>query len=128
VILYLAARYTRKDEIREYAKRLAAAGHIISATWFDEPHAGEATMDEVGDELLRVYAHRDLAEIRDADAIVFYSETEHTHNRRGGRHVEFGYALGLGKRIIVVGPLENIFHHLPHIEHFADTEDVARML
>src|SRR5271166_4676772 len=121
MILYLAARYTRKEEIREYAKKFEVAGHIVSATWFDEPHDGQATMAEVGDELMRVYADRDLAEIRQANAIVFYSETEHTHNRRGGRHVEFGYALGLGKRIIVVGPKENIFHHLPQVEHFADT-------
>ena len=32
--------------------------------------------------------------------------------RRGGRHVEYGVALGLGKLTAIVGPRENIFHHL----------------
>jgi hypothetical protein len=35
---------------------------------------------------------------------------------RGGHHVEFGYALAQGKRIILVGHRENVFNYLPEIE------------
>jgi nucleoside 2-deoxyribosyltransferase len=128
MILYLAARYSRKDEIREYAKRFENAGHQVSATWFDEPHDGQVTMAEVCVNLLQTYAQRDFDEIKQANAIVFYSETDQTMNKRGGRHVEFGYALGLGKRIIVVGPKENIFHYLPVVEHFSDMDDVVMFI
>ena len=41
---------------------------------------------------------------------------------RGGRHVEFGMAIAAQKRIVVIGPRENIFHWLPMIEQF-DTFD-----
>jgi hypothetical protein len=38
----------------------------------------------------------------------------------GGRHVEFGLALAQGKRMIMVGPRENVFHYLlPDSQIFA---------
>ena len=37
---------------------------------------------------------------------------------RGGRHAEFGIALALGKRVIVIGPRENVFHALPAVERY----------
>lgn len=37
---------------------------------------------------------------------------------RGARHVEFGLALGTGKRLLVVGYRENIFHVLPAVEYY----------
>lgn len=37
---------------------------------------------------------------------------------RGGRHVEFGLAVAWEKRIVVIGPQENIFHWLPMVEHY----------
>jgi hypothetical protein len=37
---------------------------------------------------------------------------------RGGRHVEFGYALGIRKRVILVGPRQHVFHCLPEVEHY----------
>lgn len=42
---------------------------------------------------------------------------------RGGRHVEFGMALALGKRVIVVGPRENVFHLLPEVEVHVNWND-----
>lgn len=43
---------------------------------------------------------------------------------RGGRHVEFGMALAMDKRLVVVGPRENVFHLLPAVEQF-DTWPLA---
>ena len=128
MILYLAARYSRKAEILKHAEEFVAAGHTVSATWFDEPHDGQTQLNEVSEDLLKVYAQRDLDEIRQADALVFYSESDQTMNRRGGRHVEFGYALALGKMIFVVGPHENIFHYLPNVKHFDTTKSVLEAL
>ena len=39
---------------------------------------------------------------------------------KGGRHVEHGYAMALGKRIVVVGPREHVFHTDPATEVYAD--------
>jgi len=61
-----------------------------------------------------------------ADCILCFTEepTEHVSwAARGGRHVEFGVALAMGKRLCVVGPRENIFHHLPRVEQFRSLDD-----
>jgi hypothetical protein len=47
---------------------------------------------------------------------------EPRNNSRGGRHIEFGMALGLGKRLTIIGPRETVFHHLDEIEWFQTTE------
>jgi hypothetical protein len=47
---------------------------------------------------------------------------------KGGRHVEYGLALGLGKRLIICGPRENIFHTLPQVEHYPDWWHLALAL
>ena len=57
--------------------------------------------------------------------MLFYSEHPDTATVRGGRHVEFGMALALGKPIFVYGHKENIFHYLPQVEH---TENVVESL
>jgi hypothetical protein len=41
---------------------------------------------------------------------------------RGGRHVEFGIAFAKEKRLMIVGPRENIFHWLPSVEVYPDFE------
>jgi len=43
---------------------------------------------------------------------------------RGERHVVFGIALAAGKRICIVGPRENIFHHLFAVEWYATVADL----
>lgn len=46
---------------------------------------------------------------------------------RGGRHVEFGMALALAKRCIVIGPRENVFHLLPQVEQYDSWEQYLAM-
>jgi len=125
--LYLAARYTRKDEIRGYAYYLTTEGfYTITSTWFLEPHDPAVTLAEVTPANLQEYAHRDLAEIDAADALLLFSESDQTWNKRGGRHVEYGYALAKGKRIFVVGPHENIFHYVQGVTHFDTLDDFVK--
>ena len=37
---------------------------------------------------------------------------------KGGRHVEFGLGLAQGKRMIIVGPREHVFHTADGVEQF----------
>lgn len=83
---YFAARWERRDEIRELVRGLPTTSRWLS--------------QEVG-------ASGDLDDIRAADCLCLF--TEKGSFPRGGRMVEFGYALALGKRMIVIGPDENIF-------------------
>ena len=47
-----------------------------------------------------------------ADAVIVFTEMPNSVLATGGSHVEFGLALAQGKRVIVVGPRENVFHYL----------------
>lgn len=122
--VYLAAPYSSKEEIRRYAAQLNTLGLEVTAQWLDEPHAATIPFTSRDPEELREFARRDVDDIARADAFVFFSLDPEQPTKRGGRHVELGIALAMKKRIIVVGPRENIFHFLPEIE-VAPTWDQA---
>jgi len=77
-------------------------------------------MGDNPDLFYRELALADIQDIDRAEAILLYSEDPTVGVPRGGRHVEFGYALAKGKRLFVIGPKENIFHCVDGVEHFAD--------
>lgn len=114
--VYVAAQYARKREIRECSAILRDAGYEVVSTWHLEPHEANVTLAECGNDLLREYALRDLGEILQCEAFIFVAEDQHNQPPRGGRHVEFGYALAHYKRVLVIGDRENMFHYLGDIE------------
>lgn len=116
--VYIAARYSRREEASFYATVLREAGHIVTSDWHEETqYAPTVTMKEIPDADLIFMANRDIEQLANAGAVLFLSESPEQPIVRGARHVEFGYALAMAKRIIVIGPKENIFHYLPSIEH-----------
>jgi hypothetical protein len=127
--VYLAARYSRKNEIKEYSYDLMEIPDLkVTASWLDELHAPDSVMSDVSDDLLEHYADVDVHEVKNADVLVFFAEDPLVGTPRGGRHVEFGIALALGKIIFVVGPHENIFHYQPRVYHFDKWEQARRCL
>ena len=64
----------------------------------------------------REVAVRDTDELASADVVVAFTERADSPYGRGGRHVEMGMALALGKHVICVGFQENIFYTLPGVE------------
>ena len=126
--LYLAGQYKQKEELAAVAGQLRAAGHTITARWLQEPHPPNTTLDQIPASQLKKYASLDLTDILDCDMLVAFSVDPSIATHRGGRHVEFGYALGLGKPIIVVGPKENIFHYMDIVIHVPDVKALIRRL
>ncbi len=51
-----------------------------------------------------------MIDIAACDLFVTFSEHPGSPHVSGGRHVETGMALAMDRRVIVVGPAENIFH------------------
>jgi nucleoside 2-deoxyribosyltransferase len=120
--VYLAAPYAMKNIITGRVEELQRYGIVVTASWHREPHAPNTQMQELTPEQHRGYAVQDLRDMADADILVFHTDPTKTIVR-GGRHVEFGFALGLGLTrampIFVVGlEFENIFHHLPQVTHY----------
>jgi hypothetical protein len=119
--IYLAARFDRSDEMRDIAASLARAGHVVTSRWIHRRQTGPDL----------VSATEDIEDLAAADCLVSF--TEHpTRNvpwaARGGRHVEFGLALALGRRLCIVGPRENVFHHVPRVEIFPSATELLEAL
>jgi hypothetical protein len=113
--VYIAGRYSRRDEFRIYAKALSNFGISCTSTWLLEQ---EPLNSQMGDHSVEFYTKTAIIDLRDvdrADSVLFFSEDPLVGTPRGGRHVEFGYALHAGKQIYVIGPKENIFHYIKEI-------------
>ena len=127
--VYIAARYDRFPEMRNVQTRLRNAGISCHCTWLNGQHAWEPTAnkDEVPAEAVE-FAHEDLRDLHAADTLIAFTDRPEKPKSRGGRHVEFGIALAMQKRIIVVGPRENIFYCLPQVEQFSHFDGVIHHL
>lgn len=123
--IYLAARYTRRMELRGYADELRAVGHEITSRWLEGDHElDDRGLSAEGSAIERIrFAREDYADVAAAQLIICFTEPPRAEPSRGGRHVEFGVALGLDKSIYVVGPRENVFYCLPWVAVFDRWED-----
>src|SRR5216683_1181734 len=96
--IYLAAKFELRPEMERVARRLAANGYEITARWV---YGGEDGLS------LEEIAKVDLNDVDEADVLVSFTYTRGTLTSGGGRHVEFGYALARGKRLVLIGEREN---------------------
>lgn len=125
--IYLAARYSRRQELQGYAATLREMGHVVTSRWLlPGEHEGEADPDtELGVDRMARYAFEDLLDVDDSDTVVVFTEQRGIYSS-GGRHVEFGYAIARNKSIIIVGPIENVFHALDGLVHHPDFESLRK--
>jgi len=129
---YLAARYSRREELCAYKADLEARGHRVPARWLlgeHQVHGLEAARAVENDgpipaDQAVLFAQDDVEDLLSADVVVSFTTEpwSGTGSTRGGRHVEFGIALGIrrsggeARRLFIVGPLENVFHALPEVD------------
>lgn len=125
--IYLAGRYSRREELNGYAEDLRALGFTVDARWLlglhqygEDADRAEADLG-THDDLAQRFALEDVEDLLRADICVSFTETpRQPSTNRGGRHVEFGLARGWGKILVLVGPRENAFHYLPGVVHIPD--------
>lgn len=105
--IYLAAPFGDRPKMEVMADTLKSHGYEITARWV---YGGEdgLTREDI--------AKLDIDDVDAADVVVSFTFPRGTPSTGGGRHVEFGYALAKGKRLIVIGHRENVFHHFPGVE------------
>ena len=123
--IYLAARYSRRAELNEYAEDLRNVGHIVTSRWLSHDNFRALETKDIETEQVSTpieaqdIAYADYEDIRDADCLIAFSEAPRAEGgTRGGRHVEFGIAYAMRKAVIVVGPRENVFHTLAGVSHY----------
>jgi len=120
--VYLAARFSRRFEMRAVRSQLVVLGHVVTSRWIDRDHHPDDSDITI--------ANEDLVDLEQAHLVISFTEVigSHPGRNRGGRHVEFGVALASGKRLIVVGPRENVFHSVRSVEHFETWEEALTSL
>lgn len=122
---YLASRYSRRDELREYRTLLENAGIKVTSRWLDETEPLDGRLVNRDSRFWKFHAEIDIEDVKRADMLVFFAESPDTATPRGGRHVEFGLALALGKAIYVISEHspENIFHYLEGVTYYKTFDD-----
>ena len=104
--IYLAACFRQQAEVRTKADELTTLGHECTSRWRFEPPKGDGSEPESAEHYMRAAA-ADLEDINRADVLVLLTGNVST---TGGKHFELGYAIGSGKMVVLVGPVENVFH------------------
>jgi hypothetical protein len=107
-----------------YAKALNALGHTVTSRWILGDHEIRADGQSDADEWAVRFAEEDWLDLISAEVVISFTEEpgKAVGRARGGRHVEFGAALALSKRNIVVGYRENVFHYLRGVEFYPTWE------
>lgn len=117
--IYTAARYARRLELLDYAKKLSDAGHIVTARWVNGDEEGK-TLEDV--------AVMDFEDVQAADMVLVFTDPKGSAQTGGGRHTELGLGYALGKRVWIVGEKEQVFHHLPKVVQFDNLDQVLGAL
>jgi nucleoside 2-deoxyribosyltransferase len=120
--IYLAARFSRAEEIYGHLQEVERLGHEVTSRWC-RPDANHRLPDEVdqSDPRGAIFARQDMEDLESSQLVICFTEPPPPASR-GGRHVEFGLALAWGKNIFVVGPRENVFYWDPNVRQFTDWE------
>ncbi len=119
MIIYIAAPYPCREEAQRWAKLLTEAGHLVTARWVT--NEGEDSKDP-NDQAY--YAKIDMEDIESAYSLVLMTGYRGDRSWTGGRHWEAGYAYAKERRIIVVGPRESVFHHIPSVQQYDTIEEM----
>jgi nucleoside 2-deoxyribosyltransferase len=126
--VYIAGRYARRTELASVVAELERAGATITSRWLFAESRPVVSHELHPDARARSLAEMDLQDLRKADVCLAFTEPAEAPQGRGGRHTEFGVALALGARVIVVGPREHVFHCLATVEQFDDWPTARRSL
>lgn len=107
--VYMASLFSRREELEALAPLLEKAGHKNNARWV---YGGEDGLS------LEDISKLDLDDVDECDIVLSFTHPRGTKTPGGGRHVEFGYGLARGKRMVLIGPRENVFHNDPRVEQY----------
>ena len=131
--LYLAAAWSRKDEISAVAGDLVRSNDQIEITsrWLQEPV--DLRPGQTRSQFRQERAQHDIEDVAAADILVRFTD-DLTYEKvparlaTGARMFEMGYAYALGKEIVVVGGVQPIFDYLPSIVHVSNVDALKRYL
>lgn len=113
--IYIAAH--DQELARDTAWRLIEQGHHVTSTWLNEDllpthiHSAEERAN---------IAIRDFNDVKECDTLLLLASTMRVP---GGKHVEAGIAMGMGKDVHIIGHRENMLLWHPDITTWDSIED-----
>lgn len=124
--IYLAARFSRKDELNGYRRILERDGMEITSRWLTGIHEWNGVADETMPHAVsQQFANDDLEDIERAGLFCYFADPPDNRGTRGGKDFELGYAYNAGIPCIVVGHRSHVFTHLRDMV-FCECFDAAR--
>ena len=115
-----------KAAAQSLAKFINESGYIVVSTWHDDPDGPKLDLSDVRGWDRR--AKRNRSQIDNADATVLIACPEGTPPPTGGKFVEAGFALGLGRPVIVFGRIENGMLNDLDVKQAKTEEDLIDLL
>jgi nucleoside 2-deoxyribosyltransferase len=119
---YIASSFTNIDKVREVSSLLKNKGFIQTYDWTQNERA--ATLED-----LKIIGSKELSAVMEADFLIVLLPAGK------GSHIEFGIALGQGKKIFLFSEnhdLDNFettstFYHLENVEKISGmTEELVK--
>ena len=124
--LYIASH--SRETAAQLRKNLIAAGHEVTSRWITNDTKFHMGPDAYSGPEKSQIAVMDEEDVRSAtDGVVVVAEPEGRYVP-GGKHVEAGIALGLGRPLYVIGRRENIFHWHPRTRVFTAESELLTYL
>ncbi|HSJ76636.1 MAG TPA: hypothetical protein VK899_10760 [Gemmatimonadales bacterium] len=131
---YFASRYSDHPRMRDYRAQLLAAqpGSEVTSRWIDIGRGElvhsytQQTLREDTAQIWALAGQSDVDDLYAADVVVSFGHQD--GGGKGGRHVEFGMAMAWGKRLVLIGTREHLFHTAPQVEHYDTFDDFMRGL
>jgi len=122
--IYLAHNFAAREVLPEVVKRLENLGHKCTSTWiFDDTHDLHA---HAGSPIASACV--DIEDIDQSHCLVLFAD-QYGKTPGRGKYVEFGYAIGMNKRVIVVGEADDcVFYHLPGVERAKNFDELLEVL
>lgn len=111
--IYIAASFPMRRIAFELRAALREIGHKVDSRWIDIAigYDTQETPTQLHDRL-NCNSHVDLQDVADCDEMIVITEGRSVEQTTsGGRHVETGFAMALGKSVVIYGPRENVHHH-----------------
>ncbi len=125
--IYVAGKWKERKQVMKIMEMFEARGHIITCDW--TKHIAPEGMDWAQDWAQngnKTYAQEDLEGVRECDVLVAYMPDPDICYK--GAWIEIGIALGLDKKVILIGvDITTVFLGLPNIT-VVDCKEEALMV
>ncbi|ARF11974.1 nucleoside 2-deoxyribosyltransferase [Klosneuvirus KNV1] len=124
--LYIAGKFSEKEQIKKYMEEAIKLGHTITHDWTSFENEGDDK------ERMKRSAEKDIIGVQNCDCVIaILTDPKYAYR---GTWCEIGCSMGLGKKVIMVNPNKdaycttNCFYHHPNIVHVDNWDDALEKL